>query len=203
MQTNIGNDNYKLRRTGNRHGQLIQARFPSPVPIKFSIKSRFCRGRVSPNLPFMFKPADLFDLNQTEHAAISTAANSPGTRSKKLKLHRRKPETSASQERRTGIHWRERFFLVKARWLRMRDDQRPGHSSAKTVRFATTPTSAKTSSSATVVSSQFKRTEKLAVVQRCQRGALQLHRRLPFSGYRRISARRESFQLQTVPATSR
>jgi len=32
----------------------------------------------------MFKPADLFDLSQTEHATISTAATSPGTRSRKL-----------------------------------------------------------------------------------------------------------------------
>ena len=37
--------------------------------------------------PRMFKPADLFDLSQTEHAAILTAASLPGRRSQKIQAY--------------------------------------------------------------------------------------------------------------------
>jgi NDP-sugar pyrophosphorylase family protein len=39
-------------------------------PVDWRLKKSFAITALSPNFPLMFKPADLFDLSQTEHAAI-------------------------------------------------------------------------------------------------------------------------------------
>jgi len=98
---------------------------------------------------------------------FSTAANSPGTRSKEIeRLHRRKPETSASQERRTGIHWREGFLGEGTVVEDGAMIKRPGPSSAKTVRFASNAyIRENVINRRRLCHRQFKRTEKLAVVQ--------------------------------------
>ena len=99
----------------------------------------------------MFKPADLFDLNQTEHAAMFDGCQYAWEALKKIKDHiaaHLKPALNNRCEGRAFIG--EKVFIGKDTVLEDGVMIKGRPSSARAARSATTPTSAKTSSSATV-----------------------------------------------------
>ena len=77
----------------------------------------------------MFEPADLFDLNQTEHAAIFDGCKFAWDALKKIEGYlaaNLKPELRNQCEGR-ALHRRKGFHRRRHGGRGRRDDQRPGH----------------------------------------------------------------------------
>jgi len=140
----------------------------------------------------MFKPEDLFDLAQTEHAAILPIANSRGTRSRKLKATSRSSLDKIRPDDFRREHRRKSFHRRRHRRRTRRDDQKGRPSIGKNCQIrhnALHPRERIIGDGCVVCNSSELKNSLLFTARRCR---TQLHRRL-IPRHRRTFARREDF----------